>query len=65
MKKKQLSKLNGTPVASELSVEVTTTEVTLVLISALWCRGCDIISRLENVIEADSSNRSPEGLMQP
>jgi len=58
MKKKQLSKLKAvrTPVASELSVEVTTTEVTLVLISALWCRGCNIISRLENVIEADSSN---------
>jgi len=58
MKKKQLSKLKAvrTPVASELSVEVTTTEVTLVLISALCCRGCNIISRLENVIEADSSN---------
>lgn len=66
-KQMQLSELKDvrTPMASELSVEVTTTEVTPVFISALWCGGCSIISRLENLIETDSSNWSPEGLMQP
>lgn len=52
-----------TLMASGLYVEVSTTEMTLVFIPALWYDGCRIVSPLENLIKADSSNRSPGGLM--